>query len=81
MDVYKYGIKIKSHHHLRECFCMVCSESQRLHHYIKCTPPHTLHRLYLPVLLLFDHLCLCHIAYIYTRTHSHDDPQHTQNEC
>ena len=125
MCVSKYGIKIKSHHHLRECFAIVCSESQRLHHchmcamthsyvchdsficvpwlihmramthsyvyhdsflsqrlhhYHMCTPPHSLHRLYLRILLLSANLSVYPILYIYTRTHLHDDPQHTQNE-
>ena len=87
MCVSKDGINIKSHNHLRqhndlrECFPMVWSESQRLHHYHMCTPPHTLHRLDLPVLLLSANVCVYHKAYICTRTHSHDDPQHTHNEC
>ena len=87
MCVSKDGINIKSHNHLRqhndlrECFPMVWSESQRLHHYHMCTPPHTLHRLDLPVLLLSANVCVYHKAYICTRTHSHDDPHHTHNEC
>jgi hypothetical protein len=81
MCVSKDGINITSHNHLRECFPMVWSESQRLHHYHMCTPPHTLHRLDLPVLLLSANVCVYHKAYICTRTHSHDDPHHTHNEC
>ena len=41
MCVSRYGIKIKSHHHLRECFAMVCSESQRLHHCHMCAMTHS----------------------------------------
>jgi hypothetical protein len=62
MCVSWYGIKIKSHNYLRECFPMVCLESSRLHHYHMCTPPHTLHRLYLPVLLLSANVYVYHIA-------------------
>ena len=71
----KYGMKIKSHHHVRTYFPMVCLESQRLHHRRTCAPPHSLHQLYLSVLLLSTNLCVYHIAYIYVRTHSHEDPQ------
>jgi hypothetical protein len=81
MCVSKDGINITSHNHLRECLPMVWSDSQRLHHYHMCTPPHTLHRLDLPVLLLSANVCVYHKAYICTRTHSHDDPHHTHNEC
>jgi len=41
MCVSRYGIKIKSHHHLREFFAMVCSESQRLHHCHMCVMTHS----------------------------------------
>jgi len=48
---------------------MVCSKSQRLHHLHMFTPPHSLHRLYLPVLLLSTNVCVYHIVYLYTHPH------------
>jgi len=80
----KYGIKIKSHHHLCECFLMVCSESQRMHHVLMCTPPHSLHQLYLPFLLLPAKICGHNIVCMYTRTHLLVPPHtlpHTQTDC
>ena len=68
MCVSKYGIKIKSHNDLRECFPMVWSESQRLHHYHMGTPPHSLHRLDLPVLLLSTNVCVSYGIYMYMHT-------------
>jgi len=78
----KYSIKIKSHHHVRKYFPMVYLERQRMHHHYMCAPPHSLHRLYRPVLLLSADLCMYHIAYAYSRTPlfgEHPPPQaHTK---
>ena len=71
MRVSKYNIKIKLHHHVREYFPMVCSESQRLHHHRHtCAPPHSLHRLYLLVLLMPANVCACKITYMHARTNT-----------
>ena len=42
-------------------------------HIYMCTPPHSLHQRCLPVHLLSANLCVYPIAYIHTRTHSHDE--------
>jgi len=39
-----------------------------------CTPPHSLHRLYRPVLFLSANLCVYHIAYVYSRTPLFGEP-------
>ena len=70
MCVSKYNNTIKSHHHVRECFRIVCLESQRLHHRHTCAPPHSLHRLYLPVLPLTANVCACEITSMHTRTNT-----------
>ena len=70
----KYSIKIKAHHHVRKHFPMVCLEGQRMHHHCMCASPHSLHRLYLPVLVLSANLCACHIAYVYSRTPLFGEP-------
>ena len=74
---FKYSIKIKLHHHVCKYFLMVCLESQRMHHQCMCAPLHSLHRLYLPVLLLSANLCVYHIAYVYTCTPLFGEPPTT----
>jgi len=66
-DIQSVSIKIEPHRFVRECFRMVCSKSQRLHHHHTCAPPHSLHQLYLPVLLLPTNVCTCEITYVHTR--------------
>jgi len=70
MCVSKYGINIRPHHHVRECFHMVCSESQRQHHRHTCAPQHSFHRLYFPVFLLPANVCVCEIICMHTRTNT-----------
>jgi len=45
-----------------------------MHHHCMCAPPHSLHRLYRPVLLLSANMCVYHIAYVYTRTPLFGEP-------
>jgi len=54
--------------------------SQRLHHCHTCTPPHSLHRLYLRNLLLSANLSVHPILYIYIHAHICMTTPHTQNE-
>ena len=70
----KYSIKIISHHHVHKYFRMVCLERQRMLHHCMCAPPHSLHRLHLPILLLSANVCVYHIAYVYTHTPLLGDP-------
>jgi len=83
----KYSIKNKSHHHVRKYFPILCLENRRMHHHCMRAPPHSLHWLYLPVLLLLllsANLCVYHIAYAHTRTPLFGEPphhpKHTQRE-
>jgi len=68
MCVSKNNNKIKPLHYVRKCFHMVCLESQRLYHRHTCAPPHSLHRLYLPILLPPSNVCACKITCMHTRT-------------
>ena len=51
---------------VKDCIIAVCAP-----------PPHFLHRLYLSLLLLSANLCMYHIVYICTRTHSRDETPNT----
>jgi len=69
MRVSKYGIKMKSHHHLRECLPMMYSESQRLHITI-CAPPLTLYAGSICPFFSCPPICVCIILHLYTHAHT-----------